>query len=355
MQRRFLSLFLLIASVAVMAPAAQAQSTVLDLPRQSQHARVMQRIGITDVTIDYHRPLVAGRKVWGGLVPWGDVWRAGANENTTITFTDPVTVEGKPLAKGTYGLHMIPGEKEWIVIFSKQANAWGSFTYDQKEDALRVNVKPQPAEMHEALAYDFDDVKPNAATITLRWEKVAVPFKVEFKANEIVAASLHNQLRGLSQYTFEGWDDAANYFLQAKTNLEEALKYSDRSIQVEERFDNLMTKANILDALNRKNDAASVRAKAIPLGTPVQIHGYGRQLQQQGKQEQAFDVYRVNIKKYPDHWVAHNEAARLACAEGKFDDAVKHMKMSVAVAPDQLKSPLEALVKRLEAKEDINR
>jgi tetratricopeptide (TPR) repeat protein len=355
MQRRFLSVFLLMVSVVMMASAAQAQSSVLDLPRQSQHARLMQRIGITDITIDYHRPLVAGRKVWGGLVPWGQVWRAGANENTTITFTDQVTVEGKPLAKGIYGLHMIPGEKEWTVIFSRQAAAWGSFTYDEKEDALRVTVKPQTADMHEALAYDFDDVKPNAATITLRWEKVAVPFKVEVNTNEVVTASLHNQLRGLSQYTFEGWDDAANYFLQAKTNLDEALKYSDRSIQVEERFDNMMTKANVLEALNRKEEAAAVRAKAIPLGTAVQIHGYGRQLQTQGKQQQAFDLYRANMKKNPDHWTAHNEAARLACAEGKFDDAVKHMKMSVSAAPDQFKSPLEALVKRLEAKEDINR
>lgn len=355
MQRYFHVLVLVVASVAAIVPAAQAQSFVLDLPRQSQHARIMQRVGITDVTIDYHRPLVAGRKVWGGVVPLGEVWRAGANENTTITFTDAVTVEGKPLAKGTYGLHMLPGEKEWTVIFSKQANAWGSFTYDEKEDALRVTVKPQTAEMHEALTYDFDDVKPNSAVVTLRWEKLAVPFKIDVNTNEIVTASLHNQLRGLSQYTFEGWDDAATYFLQAKTNLDEALRYSDRSIQVEERFDNLMTKANILEALNRKDDSAAVRAKAIPLGTAVQIHGYGRQLQQQGKQAQAFDIFRVNIKKNPDHWTAHNEAARIACAEGKFDDAAKHMKMSVAAAPEPFKSPLQALVKRLEAKEDINR
>ena len=354
MQRYCLAV-LLAASVFTAPSGARAQSTVLDLPRASQHARVMQRVGITDITIDYHRPLVAGRKVWGGLVPYGQVWRAGANENTTITFTDPVTVEGKPLARGTYGLHMVPGEKEWTVIFSKQAHAWGSFTYDQKEDALRVTVKPHPDELHETLTYDFDDVKPDAATVMLRWEKIAVPFKVEVNTNEIVAANLHNQLRGLAQYTFEGWDDAANYFLQNKINLEEALKYSDRSIQVEERFDNLMTKASILEALNRPQEAAAIRARAMPLGSVVQLHTYGRQLQQQGKQEQAFEVYRANIKKYPGHWAAHNEMARMACAEGKFDDAAKHMKLSVAAAPDPFKPALEALLKRLEAKEDINK
>ncbi len=155
-----------------------------------------------DVFCCCSKPYLNSRKIWGGLVPYGQVWRAGANENTTITFTDPVTVEGKPLPKGTYGLHMFPGEKEWTVVFSKNSTSWGSFTYDEKEDALRVTVKPQPADLHEALAYDFDDVKPDSATVTLRWEKLAVPFKVGVNTNEIVQASLHNQLRGLSQYTW---------------------------------------------------------------------------------------------------------------------------------------------------------
>lgn len=335
--------------------SAQAQSSVMNLPRASQHARIMQRIGITDITVDYHRPLVNGRKIWGGLVPYGQVWRAGANENTTIEFSDPVSIEGKALPSGIYGLHMLPGEKEWTIIFSKTATAWGSFTYDEKEDALRVAVRPRPADFHEALTYDFDDVKPDATTITLRWEKIAVPFKVSVNTHQIVTQSLQKQLRGLPQYTFEGWDDSANYFLQEKFNLEEALKYSDRSIQVEERFDNLMTKAQILDALNRKDEAVAVRNRAFPLGTPVQLHGYGRQLQQSGHQQEAFEVFRANIKKDPNHWVAHNDAARLACAQGNFDEAAKQMKLSVAAAPDQIKPALQALVKRLEAREDINK
>ena len=119
---------------------------MVDLPRQSQHAVIMQRIGITNITINYSRPQVKGRKVFGGLEPYGKLWRAGANENTTITFTDPVTIEGKPLDPGTYGLHMIPAESEWTVIFSKANTSWGSFTYDPAEDALRVTVRPQTAE-----------------------------------------------------------------------------------------------------------------------------------------------------------------------------------------------------------------
>jgi hypothetical protein len=211
-------------SAAFFTPSALAQSSVLDLPRDSQHAKVLQRIGLTDITINYHRPLVKGRKVWGGLVPYGQPWRAGANENTTIEFSDPVSVEGKPLGKGVYGLHMIPGENEWIVAFSKMHTAWGSFSYDQAEDALRVTVKPHPDEMHEALAYDFDDLKANATTVTLRWEKLAVPFKVEVNNSDVVVENLHKQLRGLAQYTFEGWDDAATYLVDNKIDLEEALK-----------------------------------------------------------------------------------------------------------------------------------
>jgi hypothetical protein len=173
--RRSLALATVLIATAFPAIRSNAQSAVLDLPRDSQHAKVIQRVGITDITINYHRPLVKGRKVWGGLVPYGQVWRAGANENTTIEFSDPVTVEGKTLAKGIYGLHMIPTENDWTVIFSKVATAWGSFTYKESEDALRVNVKPRPADMKEALAYEIDNVTPNAAVVTLRWEKVAAP------------------------------------------------------------------------------------------------------------------------------------------------------------------------------------
>jgi Protein of unknown function (DUF2911) len=355
MHKQFGRVLLLFQTVAVLMSLAHAQSTILDLPRQSQHAVVTQRIGITDITVNYHRPLVNSRKIWGSLVPYGQVWRAGANENTTITFTDPVTVEGKPLPKGTYGLHMIPGEKDWTVVFSKNSTSWGSFTYDEKEDALRVTVKPQPTALHEALAYDFDDIKPDSTVVTLRWEKVAVPFKVGVNTNEIVQASLHNQLRGLAQYTWFGWDDAATYLVTNKLNMEDALKYEDQSIQNEERFDNLITKSQALDALGRKEDATATRNKAISMANAIQLHGYGRQLQTQGQQAQAFEIFQMNIKKNPDHWIVHNESARIACAKGDFDNAVKEMKLSANGAPAQTKPFLDTLVRRLEAKEDINK
>src|SRR5947209_3644716 len=140
----------------------------LNLPDVSQAAEVKQRIALTDITVKYHRPLVNGRKIWRGLVPYGKVWRAGANENTTIEFSDPVSVEGQPLAKGIYGLHMIPNPDSWTVIFSKTNTAWGSYSYKQEEDALRVNVKPRPlAYPKEALEFDFEHLKPDSTAVTL--------------------------------------------------------------------------------------------------------------------------------------------------------------------------------------------
>ncbi|MBZ5568601.1 MAG: DUF2911 domain-containing protein [Acidobacteriia bacterium] len=354
MRKPLLCSVLLIATMVALSSVCYAQS-ILDLPRASQHAQVTQRIGLTDITISYSRPLVKGRKIFGGLVPYGDTWRAGANENTTIEFSDPVSIEGQPVPKGLYGLHMIPGENEWTVILSKVSTAWGSFTYDQKEDALRVTVKPQAGEAHEALAYDFDAVTPESAVVTLRWDRVAVPFKIAVNTKEIVPAKLKLQLRGGAQYTWEGWAEAADQLLQYKTDLSDALEYANRSIQVEKRFDNLMTKANVLEAMDRKNEAAPLRAEALAMANALQINSYGRQLQIGGHQEEAFAVFRENAKRNPDHFIVPYEQARMACAKGDYDTAVKNMKLALAGADKQFQPFLQGLLKRLEAKEDINK
>src|SRR5579862_4945839 len=355
-KRRLLVLFAgVLLAAAAHAQTATGETLMLNLPRASQHALVSQRIGITDITINYHRPLANGRQIWGKVVPYGQVWRAGANENTTITFTDPVTIEGQALDKGTYGLHMIPGENQWTVIFSKDSAAWGSFSYKQDADALRVTVKPQATDAHDALAYDFDDVKADSAVVTMRWDKVAVPFKVAVNVNEIVTASIHRQLYGLNQYYWEGWDDAAGYFLANKINLDEALQDEDQSIQAEERYDNLMQKSKILDAMGRKPDADTFRAKALDKASALQLYFYARQLQGEKKQDEALVVFRSTAKKFPDYWTSHMGLARVYSAQGDFDNAVKEIKLSLTSAPDSNKANLEGYVKRLQNKEDINR
>ena len=354
MVRAALRGFLFCLLMAAMPGLSPAQSFVLDLPRQSQRAQISQRIGITDITINYHRPLVNDRKVWGDLVPYGKVWRAGANENTTITFSDAVQIEGKPLDKGTYGLHMIPNADEWTIVFSKNSTSWGAFTYNQAEDALRVTVKPKAADMHNALTFDFDELRPDSAVVELEWEKVAVPFRVSVDVHAVVEASLKKQLRSLSQYTWMSWDDAAKYLLTEKIALDDALTYANKSIENEDRYDNELTKSKVLTALNRKDEAATAEKKALDLASPLQIHLFGRQLQGEKRSEEAFAIFRENAKKHPDQWFVHSGLARIYSSQGKFDDAAKEMKLALAGAPDDQKNYVDGLVKRLEAKQDIN-
>jgi tetratricopeptide (TPR) repeat protein len=297
---------------------------------------------------------VNGRKVWGGLVPYGQVWRAGANINTTISFSDPVTIEGHALDQGTYGLHMIPNADEWTIIFSKNSTSWGSFSYDGGEDALRVTVKPRPAEMHNALTYDFDELQPDSAVVELEWEKLAVPFKVAVDVHAIAQASLKKQLRNLSGYSWNGWDDAANYLLAEKIGLDDALTYANKSIGVEDRYDNEMTKANVLTALGRKDEAAATQKKALSLASPLQLHAYARQLLAEKRNDEAYAIFLENAKNHPDQWFVHVGLARMYSAQGKYDDAAREIRVALPGAPDNQKSGLNGIVIQLEAKRDIN-
>lgn len=332
----------------------QNQSLALDLPLASQRAAAEQRLGVTDIRVDYHRPEVRGRKIWGDLVPYGQVWRAGANENTVITFGGPVTVEGQPIPKGSYGLHMIPTESTWTVILSKNSTSWGSFTYDQKEDALRVTVKPRPAEMQEALSYTFDDPHPDSAVMTLRWEKIAVPFQIKVDVSAATIASLHQQLRGLQAYSWLGWNDAATWAIENKTNYEEALKWADTSIQNEERFENLDTKAQLLRLTGKTAEADAVQKKAVAVAGPLQLHNYGRQLLTQKKTAEAVRIFETNAKKNPTVWFVYMGLARAQSAQGRFPEATKNAKEALSRAPEAQKKYLQGLVDKLEAGKDIN-
>lgn len=342
---------LLIGSASV---ATAAQSLVLDLPLRSQSAEITQRIGVTNVTIKYSRPLVNNRKIWDGLVPYGKVWRTGANTNTTISFSDPVTIEGKPLDKGTYGLHTIPNADEWTIIFSRNSTSWGSFTYDQTEDALRVNVKSKPADMHNALTFEFDELQPDSAVVELQWEKIEVPFKVAVDVHEMVRASLKKQFRTLSRYTWISWNDAANYLLAEKIDLNDALAYADKSIENEDRYDNEMTKSRVLTALNRQGEAASAQKKALDLATPPQLHQFALELMAAKRDEEAFRIFRENAKDHSDQWFVHEGLARMYSAQGRFDDAGKEIRAALKLAPTNQKGDLNELLKRLESGQNIN-
>lgn len=331
-----------------------SQATELVLPEVSQHAVVTQTIGISTITVDYHRPLTGGREIFGKVVPYGKVWRAGANENTTIAFSDDVTVEGKPLAAGKYGLHMIPDKEQWTVIFSKNSTSWGSFSYDEKEDALRVTTKPTSSELEQALLFTFDDVKDDSTLTTLRWDKTAVPIRVSFDVKAITLKSIQNQLRSVGGFTWAGYDEAAQWCLDNNYNLEQALKWENTSLQNEDRFENLETKSRILDAMGQKEEAAKTMNTALEKANAQQLYIYARGLQRTGNAARAFEVYPLVVKRDPSHWLAHLAQARIDSKAGDFTGASKEMKLAIAGSPDANKPFLEPLEAKLKAKQDIN-
>ena len=291
---------LALAGLVLCGGAALAQLPPLDLPQASPEASVSQRVGLTDVTITYHRPAVAKRKVWGDLVPYGQVWRAGANENTTIEFSTPVSIGGKTVPAGTYGLHMLPTEKDWTVILSSVSSAWGSFTYDEKEDAVRVSSTPKPAEFEERLEYRFENPTETSADVVMAWDKLAVSFPIQVDTNKVVMASLQSQLRGLPRFGWQGWNQAANWALQHDQDLNQALQWADRSVNTATNFTNLRTKAAILEKKGDTKQAEDLRAQAMKIATEADINVYGYQLLGQKKYDEAIAVFRKNIKDYPE-------------------------------------------------------
>ena len=345
------ALFLIFFFAAVV---AQGQTFILDLPLKSQEAEVSQRVGLTTMTVRYHRPLVNGRKIWDGLVPYGKVWRAGANINTTIRFSDPVTVDGKPLEAGTYGLHMIPTAGDWTVIFSKNSTSWGSFTYDPAEDALRVTVTPRPSDMHEALTFEFDDLRPDSVVAGLKWEKIAVPLHIRVDVHSLVQASIRKQLRTLGRYAWMSWEEAAEYLLAENVALDDALAYANKSIEIEDRIENELTKSKALTALNRGAEASAARERALEVASAVQLNDYGTELLQSKHEQDALAVFRLNAKKHPGEWIAHEGLARVYSSQNNFEMALKEMRLALAGAPESQRDSVAGLVKKLEAKQDIN-
>lgn len=340
-------------AAAPLAAQVQNQTQGLTLPLASPPASVSQRIGLTDVRVDYHRPAVNEREIWGSLVPYGQVWRTGANENTLITFSGDVTIEGQPLAAGTYGLHTLPGESEWVVIFSRDTTAWGSFSYDEANDALRVTVQPEEAPFQERMVFAFDDVGSDSATLALTWEKVRVPFDIAVDDKAQTLASIEEQLKGLPQFFWLGWNQAATYCLQNDVNLEEAVEWADRSIQIEERFENLSTKSQLLAKTGDAEQAAQLMDRALEKANPLQIHNYGRQLLAQNDKERALEVFRLNASRHPEAWFIGVGLARGHAALGQFGEAARHMKVALEKAPEAQKAYIQGLVTQLEQGQNI--
>lgn len=338
----------------------------------NKKASISEQIGIVKISIAYSRPGVKGRegKIWNtpvahyGFIDLGHgtshaaPWRAGANENTTISFSHPVTIEGKYLAAGTYGFFISLGENESTLIFSKVNNSWGSFYYDSTEDALRVNVKNEVLDKSvEWLRYDFSDQTRNSAVIAMAWEKRRIPFRVEADVQKLQMASFRNELR--TTRPFYDFIQAANYCLNNNIELEQALAWMDRAIYFRimgvKNFQTLSTKAAILTKMNRLEEAKKVMEEAIPMGSMIEVHFYARALLDQKLTQEALKVFKINYEKFPNVFTTNVGLGRAYSATRDYRNALKYMKAALPQSPDEInKSRIESMIKKLEEGRDIN-
>lgn len=339
----------------------------------NQKSEVAQYLGLAKVTIAYSSPDVAGREIWGKLVPYGmtnlgflksteanpSPWRAGANENTVITFSHDVEIEGKPLKAGTYGLHIAPGAEEAIVIFSNNTLAWGSFAYTPSEDALRVNVKPVACEFNEWLTYEFTDRQQNSATARLKWEKVSIPFKIAVpNGDELYLKKIREEMTSNKGFNWLNVVSVSNFLSSKKLALDEALAWDqaliDRNIRY---FPIYSAKATVLAAQGKQGDADATMKEAInlPDATPGQLTNYGRSLIAQNRAKDALTVFELNLKRNPGNANALTGMARGWSANGDNKKALRYAQDAYkAETNPAVKTAIDGMVKKLEKGEPIN-
>ena len=372
---------LLIVAIAWMSNGVFAQALTLPPSGDNQKASVTQYIGsIAKVTVNYSSPDVHAPngedrtgKIWGTLVPYGltDLgfglgelapWRAGANENTTITFSHDVLIEGKPLAAGKYGLHLIVEPTgPWTWIFSKNNSAWGSYFYTAKEDALRVQVQPRDNQFTEWLTYTFTDREPAETVLELQWEKKAVPMKISIpNEQELYVSQIERELQSSPGFDPDNYSAAANYLLAENYNLDKALVWAEKAINPptgQRTFTSVSTKANVLLKMGKKEEAMTTFHAAASLAdaTPGAVHQLGRSLITQGEKEMALKIFQLNYDKNKGAWPANVGMTRGLAAVGRYEEALKYAEAALAEAPDDLnKRSLTTMIEKLKSKQDVN-
>jgi hypothetical protein len=364
------------AAAAVLAAPTWAQPATVTLPPDgdNQHATVTQHIGLVRVSVDYNSPDVHSPtgedrtgKIWGDLVPWGMTnlgfgtcgdqcpWRGGANQNTVFTTTHDLLVQGKPLAAGSYGLHFLPGAEEWTVIFSNDSTAWGSYFYDAQRDALRVPAKPEKGAYEEWLTYEFTDRRPDRATLALRWENLSLPIALTVEdATGLWVENLRRELRSNPGFNWRGWSAAAQFVLASGSHLEQGLEWAKQAVEGQvgqANFETLSTLSRLQEATGHAADAAKSMEAALkhPTAGPFEIHGFARQLQAAGKNDEAMRAFQLNAEKHPGVWPTSFGLARGHAGLGQKKEAIEQARASLADAPDEAaKANVEAFIRSLE-------
>ena len=338
----------------------------LNTPRGSQMASVMQRVGTTDITITYSRPSVNNREVWGKLVPFGmnnlgfgtskaAPWRAGANENTTITFTHDAKIEGKSIAAGTYGLHInVKDEDNATIILSKDKDAWGSYFYDDANDALRAGVKLKDNAHTELLTYEFNEVETNSTTVYLAWEKKAIPFNIEVDVTKIVLDDIRGQFKGQTGFTRQNWEQAANFSMNNGGDLEEALDWIDSALEghffSQKTVNGLAIKAQILQKKGDLEGYGKTMDDAVAMANPSQINRMGYAMITAKDYDRAVKYFSINVKSNPKNANWHNSLGEAYKAKGDKKNAIKHFKKSLTMNPSaNVKANSEKNLKELGA------
>ncbi|EDP94292.1 DUF2911 domain-containing protein [Kordia algicida OT-1] len=343
----------------------------LNTPRGSQKATVSQTVGISTIEVTYSRPKVREREIWGKLVPYGmnnlgfgtakeSPWRAGADENTTITLSHDAKIGGKPIKAGTYGLHMIIKENDKAtIIISSNSNSWGSYFYKPSEDVLRVDVLTTKIPHEELLTFDFIQVNPNSATLALQWGTKEIPFNISFDVTNIVLADIRKKMQDQPGFSRQTWEQAAAFSLNNGGDLNEALTWINNAISGQfyskQTFNNTQIKAAILMKQGKKAEALSAMDEVLPIATALEIHGYGRQLIAQGMKDKAMEIFEYNAKKHKGTWPVHYGMARGYSAKGDFKKAIKHLEKALKNAPNaRSKANVQANLDKLKKGEDIN-
>ena len=360
----------IIAAFILLFTIFQTSSAQMDLPPSGANPRatITEEVGITSITIKYSRPDVGGRegKIWGTLVTYGFTsqnlntnkndmpWRAGANETTMITFEHDVKVEGQPLKAGTYGLYMAVWPEKATIIFSKQADAWGSFFYDEKNDVLRVDVKPVALDKSvEYLKYEFIEHKEKYCVIAMQWERLSIPFKVEVDVENIVLARMREQVTGQRGFSPLNLTAAANYFLNKNINLEEALAWSQRAGSFKS-FATLNTLGTAYTKLNRLKEADSTMNEALAMANVNQYAAYARALITQKRNDKSLEVLNAAKTKFRDVLAVNNAMAFAYSAKADYTKALEHANKALAQAPDPQKATISGNITKLKEGKDIN-
>ena len=344
-----------------------SQSVITPRP-VSPAAELKQTIGLSQVTVNYSRPRLTLNgvdrtdKIWGTQVPYGLTnlgfgtatkapWRAGANENTVITFSHDVKIEGKSLPAGKYGFHIIVYEgNKATLIFSKNYTSWGSFYYDESEDAVRVDITTREIPKTEVLTYEFTEMGTDFAVLALSWEKKQFPFKLEFDVQKIVLQNFRNELRSTASFTWQGFDDAAGYCLQNQINYEEAIKWSDASIRLSRNFRNLSTKAQLLTATGKKAEGDQILDDAVEVANQAEINTLGYQLLGRKNYPLAIKYFTLNTQKYSTDANTFDSLGEAYKIAGDKENAIKNLKKALTLnPPPAVKANSEKLLKELGA------